>query len=53
MEQIKKLKKRGRKSKKKSDKVVSKPVYLTSKDWDFIIDKYESPTKAMKQLVDY
>jgi len=52
MDQIKKLKKRGRKAKKKSDKVVSKPVYLTSKDWDFIIGKYESPTKAMKQLVD-
>jgi hypothetical protein len=52
MDQIKKLKKRGRKKMKNQDKVVSKPVYLTSKDWDFIIDKYESPTKAMKQLVD-
>ena len=52
MEQVKKLKKRGRKKMKSQDKVISKPVYLVGKEWDFIIDKYGSPTKAMKQLVD-
>jgi hypothetical protein len=45
----KQLKKAGRKPKNLKDKVQSKGVYLTSREWSLIIKKYGSPTKAMRE----
>lgn len=44
-------KKAGRKPKKPIDRVVSKGVYLTQKEWNAVIKKYGSPTKAMREGV--
>lgn len=38
----------GRKPKKEEDKVVSRGVYLTKKEWNKIEKKYGSPTNAMR-----
>ncbi len=51
MEAVKEFKKAGRKPKDEKDRVVSKGVYLTNKEWSRIIRKFGSPTKAMRTLI--
>ena len=48
MEAIKEPKKAGRRPKDEKDRVVSKGVYLTNKEWSKIIKKFGSPTNAMR-----
>jgi hypothetical protein len=43
--------KRGRKPKKEADKVQTKPVYLTKKEWAAVAKKFGTPTKAMRDVV--
>lgn len=45
------IKKAGRKPKKTEDKVVSKGVYLTNREWKAIEKKYGSGTKALREAV--